>query len=125
MASFQPPYLDEVLSQSAHSHYSQQLIQQSAFFQLRNSDEDREIYYQLSKRGVGFNPEERRHVWLQATGAQSLLETSLEHPHTDYDSLLDNYNRAFPTSNRHQIAVDMPRTFPDESFFKTNKDNKR
>ena len=59
------------------------------------------------------------------SGAQSLLDTSLEHPHSDYDSLLDNYNKAFPTSNRHQIAVDMPRTFPDESFFKTNKNSKR
>ena len=54
-----------------------------------------------------------------------MIDASLDHPHTDYDSLLEKYNRDFPTSNRHQIAVDMPRTFPDESFFKSNKDSNR
>ena len=54
-----------------------------------------------------------------------MLDASLEHPHTEYDSIIDHYNKQFPTSNRHQIAVDMPRTFPDESFFKNNKDETR
>ena len=100
-------------------------MEQSAFYQLKDSPEDMETYYQISKRGTGFTPEERRHVWLQASGAQKLLDFSLEHSHTSYDGLIDNYDREFPTSNRHQIAVDMPRTFPDESFFRTNKDPKR
>ena len=92
---------------------------------LKNSKEDKETYYQLSKRATGFTQEERRHVWLQVSGAQKLLDFSLEHSHTTYDALLDNYDKDFPTSNRHQIAVDMPRTFPDEPFFKKNKDPNR
>lgn len=36
--------------------------------------------------------------------------------------MLENFDGDFPTVNRHQIEVDMPRTFPDEVFFKTNKE---
>lgn len=79
--------------------------------------EERNFYFQLSKRGQGFTPEERRQVWLQVTGAQGLLDASYLQKNADYVTLLDQLDLDFPTQNKHQIAVDMGRTFPDEAFF--------
>ena len=73
----------------------------------------------MSKKG--FTPEDRRHIWLQVTGAQGLLNTSIAMKDADYETLLSSFDQGFPTANRHQIEVDMPRTFPDEAFFMNNK----
>ena len=40
------------------------------------TDEERRYYYHMSKKGMGFTPEDRRRIWLQVTGAQGLLNTS-------------------------------------------------
>jgi len=39
----------------------------------------------------------------------------------DYFTLIEQLDTSYPTTNRHQIEVDMPRTFPDEAFFRNNK----
>lgn len=74
---------------------------------------------------MGLSPSQRRPVWLQVTGAQSLLNASLAQPGADYMSLLEHFDADFPTLNRHQIEVDMPRTFADEAFFSNNKERDR
>jgi len=79
----------------------------------------------MSKRGFGLTPEDRRHVWLQVTGAQGLLNASLTQRNADYMTLISQIDTSYPTTNRHQIEVDMPRTFPDEPFFKNNKERDR
>ena len=84
--------------------------------------DERKYYYDLCKKGNGLSPKDRRGVWLQVTGAQGLLNASLTQHGADYMSLCENINEEYPTVNRHQIEVDMPRTFPDEAFFKSNKE---
>ena len=84
--------------------------------------DERKYYYDLCKKGNGLSPKDRRSVWLQVTGAQGLLNASLTQHGADYMSLCENINEEFPTVNRHQIEVDMPRTFPDEAFFRSNKE---
>ena len=36
--------------------------------------------------------------------------------------MIGSFDTEYPTINRHQIEVDMPRTFPDEASFKNNKE---
>ena len=85
------------------------------------TEDERLYYYHLGKKGMGFTPEDRRHIWLQVTGAQGLLNASLAQKNADYNSLIREFDTEYPTCNRHQIEVDMPRTFPDEAFFSNNK----
>ena len=84
--------------------------------------DERRHFYELCKRGEGLSGPDRNYVWLQVTGAQGLLNHSLNTPGADYQSMLLHFDTEFPTVNRHQIEVDMPRTFPDEAFFKSNKE---
>ena len=51
-----------------------------------------------------------------------MLNASLTGWGPDYVSLCENYDQDYPTVNRHQIEVDMPRTFPDEAYFRSNKE---
>ena len=51
-----------------------------------------------------------------------MLNASLEQEGTDYVSLVEHFQSDFPTVNRHQIQVDMGRTFPDEHLFRSNKE---
>lgn len=78
----------------------------------------------------------RREVWLVSSGARMAMYNSItmgsmlpdestsmvsavsECNGQDYLSLVTLYNRKYPTSNKHQIAVDMPRTFQDDQFFR-------
>ena len=39
------------------------------------SQQEKKVLYQLSKRGLGFNDEERREAWLLATGARQAMVT--------------------------------------------------
>ena len=85
--------------------------------------DERSHFYDLCKRGNGITADDRRFIWLQVTGAQGLLNASLVTPGADYWSIFEHFDEEFPTVNHHQIAVDMPRTFPDEAFFKINKES--
>lgn len=49
------------------------------------------------------------------------MDASYLSKNMDYVTLLEQVDLSFPTQNKHQIAVDMGRTFPDEAFFQTNK----
>ena len=40
-----------------------------------------------------------------------------------YDSLVENLDRDFPTRNKKQIQVDLPRTFADEDFYKVDHED--
>ena len=98
------------------------------------TDEERRTYFQHLKTR-GFTPEMRREVWLLCSGARMAMYNSItqgvmlpsadeslsmanECTGQDYLSLVTLYNRKYPTCNKHQIAVDMPRTFQDDSFFR-------
>lgn len=53
-----------------------------------------------------------------ATGAMNAMKNC--HKSTSYRSMLKNYNKTFPNPNVYQIKVDLPRTFPDEEFFRNS-----
>lgn len=64
----------------------------------------------------GFSDWERKKIWLIATGALNAMKSC--HPSSAYKQILANFNKDFPNPNLPQIDVDMPRTFPDEEFYK-------
>ena len=56
------------------------------------TEDERLYFYHLSKKGEGFSPEVRRHIWLQVTGAQGLLNVSLAQQNADYMSLISLFD---------------------------------
>jgi hypothetical protein len=91
------------------------------------TEEEKALFYQESKKGLGFTQEMRREVWLLTTGAQIARYNSLSafvatsaasEPNNsismindlnqtvqttgqDYLSLVSLYNKKFPTTNKH------------------------
>ena len=89
------------------------------------TDDEKRSFFQLLK-SQGFDQGMRREVWLLCSGARMALYNRItqgtqadnELGGQDYLSLVTLYNKKYPTQNKHQIAVDMPRTFQDDQFFR-------
>jgi hypothetical protein len=75
----------------------------------------------LSKKEQGFTDEDRRIIWLKVTGAGAMM-THANACSQSYDALVANCDRDFPTRNKKQIQVDLPRTFQDEVFYRVDED---
>ena len=58
-------------------------------------------------------------MWLLATGA--LMAKNSQHKSQSYSHLIHYYNKDFPTPNYQQIEVDLPRTFPEEEYYKSKE----
>ena len=56
------------------------------------------------------------------TGAGAMM-THANACSQSYDSLVENLDRDFPTRNKKQIQVDLPRTFADEDFYKVEHED--
>jgi len=72
----------------------------------------------MSKKPA-FTDEERRQVWLLASGALNAMQSC--HESQGYWSIIENFDRQFPNPNDHQIHVDLTRTFPGEDEYQNKE----
>lgn len=84
------------------------------------SKADKKVLFEFCKTGQGFSAVQRRDAWVLATGTLQIMISSPPDYYADLVDYSQTLYQTYPSQNRHQIRLDLPRTFADEVYFSQN-----